>query len=251
MRNVKVAFLTNKSSHGAAMLARMKHEGIPIEAIFLEQRKTSKTGREALGALRRLGPITFSKVVLSKFIIEPLKLNREKWHYNDFYSQYSDKVIVVENFNDETCAERMKRVAPDVVVLGGSRILRQHIIEIPTLGVLNAHPGLLPKYRGVDVIPWAILNGDDIGVTLHFIDKGVDTGPVVFTEVLDNQNDDSLESLKKRAELLAAELMCKAIRILRDHGTLPVAHQSTESGQQYYKMPSHLLDKVNSKLLGR
>lgn len=51
-------------------------------------------------------------------------------------------------------------IKPDIIVLGGSSIIRENIIKIPKIGILNAHPGLLPKYREVDVIQWAIYNVD-------------------------------------------------------------------------------------------
>jgi methionyl-tRNA formyltransferase len=51
-----------------------------------------------------------------------------------------------------------------LILLGGARILKRPILECARLAVLNAHPGLLPAYRGVDVIPWALHNGDPVGV---------------------------------------------------------------------------------------
>lgn len=107
----------------------------------------------------------------------------------------------------------LRALAPDLVVIGTSSILRPHVIAIPR-GVLNAHPGLLPAYRGVDVIPWAIHNGDPVGITIHFVDPGVDTGDIVVRQTIDVRPTDTLSSLKKRAGQAAAESMADTVRRL-------------------------------------
>ncbi len=51
---------------------------------------------------------------------------------------------------------------------------------MPKIGVLNAHGGILPEYRGMNVMEWSLLQGDQIGVTVHFIDSKIDTGQICF-----------------------------------------------------------------------
>jgi phosphoribosylglycinamide formyltransferase-1 len=64
--------------------------------------------------------------------------------------------------------------------------------------VLNCHPGLIPMTRGLDSFKWTILNGSEIGNTLHFIDAGVDLGTVIHHQMTDVFEDDDLTSLSER-----------------------------------------------------
>ena len=61
------------------------------------------------------------------------------------------------------------------------QIFRPMLLEAAPLGFLNLHAGMLPFYRGRNVINWALINGErEIGVTVHFLDQGVDTGDILL-----------------------------------------------------------------------
>src|SRR5436309_2693224 len=59
------------------------------------------------------------------------------------------------------------------------------VIEAFRLGILNAHIGVLPAYRGMNVAEWAALEGGSVGCSVHFIDTGIDTGPILATRGVD------------------------------------------------------------------
>jgi methionyl-tRNA formyltransferase len=69
---------------------------------------------------------------------------------------------------------------PELVVLGGTRILRPHLLAIPTRGTINAHPGLLPWLRGSSSVEWALYEDVAVGSTVHFVEVGIDTGPIIL-----------------------------------------------------------------------
>jgi methionyl-tRNA formyltransferase len=70
---------------------------------------------------------------------------------------------------------------PDLLVMYGFNwILPPAVFQLPRLGTINIHPGWLPRYRGAAPDLWAIRNGDrEVGVTVHRVDEGVDTGPIL------------------------------------------------------------------------
>lgn len=72
-------------------------------------------------------------------------------------------------------------LSPDLTLVYGTSILRKAILEIPRLGTLNAHSSMLPHYRGVFSEFWQVLHGrlDTAGVTIHFVNQGVDRGDIV------------------------------------------------------------------------
>lgn len=77
--------------------------------------------------------------------------------------------------------EFIKELKPDLLWVTDYRyIIPEILIKIAPLGAVNIHPSLLPKYKGRAAINWAIINGEkEIGLTVHFIDNGVDTGDII------------------------------------------------------------------------
>lgn len=71
---------------------------------------------------------------------------------------------------------------PDLLIVYGTSILKEPMIQVPRLGVLNAHSSILPHFRGVFSEFWQVFHGDlnHVGVTVHCIDTGVDTGDIVM-----------------------------------------------------------------------
>ncbi len=84
--------------------------------------------------------------------------------------------------NDPPVLEQLRTWAPDLgLSIAYNQIFRRALLELPRLGLLNFHAGLLPFYRGRNVINWAIINGErDLGLTAHFVDEGIDTGDLLL-----------------------------------------------------------------------
>ena len=74
---------------------------------------------------------------------------------------------------------RLREIAPDAILLAGADIVPPAVLEIPKLGTINGHYGLLPRYRGMNVTEWSIYHDDPVGVSVHLVDSGIDTGPIV------------------------------------------------------------------------
>jgi methionyl-tRNA formyltransferase len=92
----------------------------------------------------------------------------------------------ITNFKDNAFVEKIKILHPDLLVICHfQKIIHQDLIDVPKFGSINLHPSLLPNYRGMAPQHWPILNGDkETGVTVHFIDEGVDTGDIIIQQKL-------------------------------------------------------------------
>jgi methionyl-tRNA formyltransferase len=90
------------------------------------------------------------------------------------------------NVNSEDFVRLALELRPDLgVSISYNQILRQPILDSAQLGIVNFHAGKLPGYRGRNVINWAIINGEsEIGLTAHFVDKGIDTGDIIHQMTL-------------------------------------------------------------------
>jgi methionyl-tRNA formyltransferase len=86
------------------------------------------------------------------------------------------------------------------------RILSSELLKLPRLGSFNFHFSKLPRNRGCYPIPWAIIKGEDAGVSIHWINKGIDTGEIICSESisteLNNTAKDIYFSATHRAEVL-------------------------------------------------
>jgi len=80
--------------------------------------------------------------------------------------------------------EIFRGLAPDMIVLVAfGQILPKDIIDSPPLGCVNVHPSLLPRYRGAAPMNWALIRGEvKTGVTIMWMDEGVDSGDILLQE---------------------------------------------------------------------
>jgi len=88
----------------------------------------------------------------------------------------------ISSINAEECREKLGEINPDVVVVIGTRMIRQKTLTCIPAPFINYHAGLNPKYRGMNGGYWAHATGDrqNAGVTVHLVDPGVDTGGALY-----------------------------------------------------------------------
>lgn len=153
--------------------------------------------------------------------------------------------LTVPNHNSPECAEHLRALAPELLVLGGTRIIRQNIFSLAR-HTLNSHPGLLPEVRGSASVAWAIATGVDVGCTCHFIDAGIDTGPIVSREIIPVHRGDTYELLCWKTTRLSAKLMAAAVRAWFD-GTIVSTPQGA-GGPAHRNMPDEQLAEVKLAL---
>lgn len=91
-------------------------------------------------------------------------------------------------------------------------------IKIATHGGINYHPSLLPKYRGGTAINWAVINGEKVtGVSIHYIDQGVDTGDIILQEKVTIEPEDTVGSVYfDKLYPLGVKLIKEAVALIRE-----------------------------------
>jgi methionyl-tRNA formyltransferase len=92
-----------------------------------------------------------------------------------------EKIIKVSSINDLDTINILQSNTPDMIIVSGTRIISKQILESVSIPFINIHAGITPKYRGVHGMYWALVNNDieNAGVTVHFVDKGIDTGQII------------------------------------------------------------------------
>jgi folate-dependent phosphoribosylglycinamide formyltransferase PurN len=149
--------------------------------------------------------------------------------------------------DEATTLDWTRAHAPDLLVLVGADIVPQALLEIPRLGSLNPHYGLLPRYRGMNVTEWSIYHDDPVGVSVHAVDPGIDTGPIHMRRSIPVEHGATLESIRAEQRSLSARLLGDTVAALARGTAEPVA-QSPDQGRQFYRMHPLLLDRVRLHL---
>src|SRR5688572_5718887 len=93
----------------------------------------------------------------------------------------AENILASADLYAEETVARLRAADLDLIMLAWwPNIIREPLISLPRLGVLNMHPSLLPHGRGKNPNFWAIVEGRPFGVTIHFVDASVDGGDIVF-----------------------------------------------------------------------
>lgn len=124
---------------------------------------------------------------------------------------------------DQALLDSVQAWNPDLLVSAGfMRILSENFVESFPNQILNSHPALLPLFPGAHAVRDALAAGaTTTGCTIHFVDAGVDTGPVVAQESLDVHPGESEEHLHERIKVLERELLPHTIiTVLHERGLL-------------------------------
>lgn len=101
-----------------------------------------------------------------------------------------------KQLSEKKVLERLKELKPEIGICAfWGYILKPEIIKIPAFGCINFHPGYLPQNRGMNPNVWPFIDGSEAGVSLHFIDKGVDTGDIIARKKIQIVPWDTAETL--------------------------------------------------------
>jgi methionyl-tRNA formyltransferase len=97
------------------------------------------------------------------------------------FSRAADIPVIRGKASDPEVFNFIKKFNPDLIWITDYKFLvPKELIALAPKGCINLHPSLLPKYRGRAPINWAIIHGEkEVGLTAHFVDEGVDTGPII------------------------------------------------------------------------
>lgn len=143
------------------------------------------------------------------------------------------RVVRLAVHNSQTCRDLIARLRPDIVVVYGTLVIGRKLIEgVPR--IVNLHTGLSPKYRGSDTIFWPLHNGEPeaVGVTVHRLDPGIDSGPILARGRPRIEPCDDEPIIFAKAVQVGANLLCRAVA-REIAGTSRPLRQRLEDGVEY------------------
>ncbi len=158
-------------------------------------------------------------------------------------------VLSCKDLNDAKVIELLKEQSPDLVVFTGGGLIRDEVLTNAGHGVVNCHMGNLPHYRGMDVVEWPILENknEEVGVTVHFMNKGIDTGDILSNKRIDFTNECSIKRLREKFEpIMCQEIVNTSYDFLQGH--IKPQKQQVGDGRQYFIMHRRLMEYTKSKV---
>jgi methionyl-tRNA formyltransferase len=126
-------------------------------------------------------------------------------------------VLQPQRLKDPALVQHLAGLAPElIVVVAYGRLLTPEILALPTVGCLNVHASLLPKYRGAAPISWALIRGErETGVTVQWMAEELDAGAIFLQERLPILDDDNFGTLYGKLAERGAALLVQALEKLR------------------------------------
>lgn len=121
----------------------------------------------------------------------------------------ANNIPVLTPVKIKSITEDIKNLKPDLIVTCAyGNIVPKEILDIPRLGCINVHASLLPKYRGGAPIHHAIINGEaKTGITIMYMDEGMDTGDIIESKSVPILNTDNVEIMHEKLSTLGAKLL--------------------------------------------
>lgn len=230
---------------GPAISSRFMYNGLKedvnivqvIREVPVPMKTIMKNRAKKLGWFNVLGQIAFGKLILpilryfsknqKAYVLQKLGLNETEIP--------SEKLVDVESVNSTESIELLKKINPDVVIVNGCRIVSKKVLSAIDAVFINTHEGITPRYRGIHGGYWALVNQDleNCGVTVHLVDKGVDTGGILYQARIQPEKKDNFTTYPYYQTAAGIPLMKQAVMDV-DKNSIQIKQPVLESQIWYH-----------------
>lgn len=180
----------------------------------------------------------FSFVLHFGFQFMKNRLSRNKKVIN-ILNKYNIPIVrLTESINSQESLIIIKGYKPDLLIsIAGNQIFKQPLIDLAPKGCLNLHTALLPKYRGLMPSFWVLKNNEkETGVSVFFVDKGIDSGPILVQKRIPIEEGMTQSRLIKKSKKIGMEAIVEALELIRQGGYKLIPNPDEE--KTYYSFPT-------------
>lgn len=243
---MKIVILTSERPHNIwlvnQLLAHHDVAAIVIERRPLALKTEDKVERRSrmvrkYGLLRTINKLLYNQL-RARFLARPGgETIRASFFPDGSPVAYSREVptVIVPNVNDARCIEFVKQHSPELIAVCGTGVLKPEVFTLAPKGTVNIHTGITPEYRSADPIFWALYMGEPekVGATVHYIDRGIDTGPIIHQESVPVYADDTLATIYVRCVRKGAQLYKRALADIQN-GSVRTIDKSHVKGRSFF-----------------
>ncbi len=231
---VFVYLLLKEHPYGREMLRQLLSEGFIPTMIISEDSPIGDEEREKF--LKRIKGLPVAPTIESQ--LKSLK---------DQGVDVNHKTVTIHN--SEQVMPLIRHMELDLIVFGGTRIIRGEILDHPKDGVINSHPGILPDCRGSASPAWSVYHDIPIGSTTHFCDNGIDTGDILLSREFPVRRGMTYEDLCFGTLVLSGILMKEALMEWTEGTWSQIRHKQGETAWPTFRnAPEDVLQVVQEKL---
>jgi methionyl-tRNA formyltransferase len=153
------------------------------------------------------------------------------------YLNVKTAILETGDVNSEAMTSFVSKLNPEFVIVSGTSLLSKDTIKAINRRILNIHVGITPEYRGAHGGFWALYNNEanKVGVTVHLIDTGIDTGPILAQSSVAVNRDDTLKTIVNRQQKVGVDLVIQSIKELQE-GSMP-SFQNRHSPSKLFYSP--------------
>lgn len=157
----------------------------------------------------------------------------------------SSRIFDGSQLHKHEVMEAIKELAPSIgLSVLFDYILKREFISMFPQGVVNLHPAYLPYNRGQYPNVWSIIEGTPSGVTLHYIDEGIDTGDIIAQKEVPVEPVDTGETLYRKLERASVELLQEIWPLIKA-GKAPRIPQRNEAGTYHRTQDVATIDEID------
>jgi methionyl-tRNA formyltransferase len=214
-------------------------EKIPLLSSTGEKMAKRKKLIKKYGFLKTINKLIYNKYKFHAFLKHDTGIVQQDLFPDSTEMKYTKDVPTIEvaNINEQKAIEFISGQKPDIIAVCGTSVIKPDVFNLSRIGTINIHCGITPEYRSADPIFWALYNNepDKVGVTIHFVDEGIDTGNIIYQKAVGVTGDDNLSTLYIKCIKAGAELMVNAIDDL-EKGEVKIIDKRNVKGKAYYHM---------------
>jgi methionyl-tRNA formyltransferase len=161
----------------------------------------------------------------------------------DISQIYAIPLIASKNINSYRTLAQIRAWKPDIIFsIYLNQLIEPELIGMPSRGIFNIHPSLLPRHRGVNPFFWMIKNQEtEAGVTIHWVDENFDTGDILLQRKIKVEPRDSILSLSYKSSLVGAEMLCQAVKLIESGNPARLEQDDTQASYHTWPTPEDQL----------
>jgi len=145
--------------------------------------------------------------------------------------------LVLKDVNSNDNINLLNSYDADLFVsMSFNQIIKKKLLTIAPKGFINCHAGALPFYRGRNILNWVLINDEKhFGVTIHYIDEGIDTGDIILQKKYEISDNDDYKSLLDRSYKYCAELLLESLNLINEGNLEVIKQNEINTNGSYYK----------------
>ena len=154
------------------------------------------------------------------------------------FKEHNIPVILVDNINRKSSRKLIKSMEPDLIINARTRnIYRKRILELPTIGCINIHHGLLPHNRGTMCDLWAWVEKRTVGFSVHWMNRKIDDGNIVAKCEIDVKGIDSYIDIPMKSSLYEVDVLIDSIGKIKENSEYMLEKNVTDR-ENYTRNPT-------------